>query len=176
MGNRTRWPSATFFVDDFHSRLKKPTRKTLRPFHKLPQARRGFNQPRDREKPNSQETSLTQNSAHRQEVRTMAKTINPKVTITEGKTIQTIWTGIPDSKMGTRSGVPQVFGMLLSSVVRCHSGFRNVASCGVREAGISSTPKRLCAAFAIRRSKSILIGRRDSWAGSMRSRRLSWMP
>ena len=24
----------------------------------------------------------------------MAKTINPKVTITEGKTIQTIWTGI----------------------------------------------------------------------------------
>ena len=31
----------------------------------------------------------------------MAKTINPKVTITEGKTIQTIWTGIPDFKMGT---------------------------------------------------------------------------
>ena len=31
----------------------------------------------------------------------MAKTINPKVTITEGKIIQTIWTGIPDFKMGT---------------------------------------------------------------------------
>jgi len=31
----------------------------------------------------------------------MAKAINPKVTITEGKTIQTIWTGIPDFKMGT---------------------------------------------------------------------------
>ena len=31
----------------------------------------------------------------------MAKTINPKVTITEWKTIQTIWTGIPDFKMGT---------------------------------------------------------------------------
>jgi len=30
----------------------------------------------------------------------MAKTINPKVTITDGKTIQTIWTGIPDFKMG----------------------------------------------------------------------------
>ena len=30
----------------------------------------------------------------------MAKTINPKVTMTEGKTIQTIWTGIPDFKMG----------------------------------------------------------------------------
>jgi len=34
------------------------------------------------------------------EVRTMAKTINLKVTITDGKTIQTIWTGIPDFKMG----------------------------------------------------------------------------